>query len=42
MAYAANRADTAKTIRELMGQLTASKRQRTFFGKGLLGARSDG
>lgn len=40
MAYAANRAETAKTISELMGQATASKRQRSFSGKGLLGARS--
>src|SRR5262249_31220306 len=39
-AYAANRAETAKTISELMGQSTASKRQRSFSGKGLLGARS--
>jgi type IV secretion system protein VirD4 len=40
MAYAANRAETAKTISELMGQSTASKRQRSFSGKGLLGAKS--
>jgi type IV secretion system protein VirD4 len=40
MAYAANRAETAKTVSELMGQATASKRQRSFSGKGLLGARS--
>jgi type IV secretion system protein VirD4 len=40
MAYAANRAETAKTISELMGQATASKRQRSFSGKGLLGAKS--
>ena len=40
MAYAANRAETAKTISELMGQSTASKRQRSLSGKGLFGARS--
>jgi type IV secretion system protein VirD4 len=40
MAYAANRAETAKTISDLIGQATASKRQRSFSGKGLLGARS--
>lgn len=40
MAYAANRAETAKTISELMGQSTASKRQRSRSGRGLLGAQS--
>jgi type IV secretion system protein VirD4 len=40
MAYAANRSETAKTISDLMGQATASKRQRSFSGKGVLGARS--
>jgi type IV secretion system protein VirD4 len=40
MAYAANRAETAKTISELMGQTTASKKQRSLSGKGLFGARS--
>jgi type IV secretion system protein VirD4 len=40
MAYAANRAETAKTISELMGQATASKKQRSRSGKGVLGARS--
>jgi hypothetical protein len=40
MAYAANREETAKTISELMGQSTASKRQRSRSGKGFLGAQS--
>jgi len=40
MAYAANRSETAKTISELMGQSTASKRHRSVSGKGLLGSRS--
>ena len=40
MAYAANRSETAKTISDLVGQATASKRQRSLSGKGLLGARS--
>jgi type IV secretion system protein VirD4 len=40
MAYAANRSETAKTISELMGQSTASKRQRSVSGKSLLGPRS--
>jgi type IV secretion system protein VirD4 len=40
MAYAANRAETAKTISELMGQTTASKKQRSLSGKGVFGARS--
>lgn len=42
MAYAANRPETAKTISELIGQATVSKRQRNLSGKGLLGARSVG
>jgi type IV secretion system protein VirD4 len=40
MAYAANRAETAKTISELLGQATASKKQRSLSAKGVLGARS--
>jgi type IV secretion system protein VirD4 len=40
MAYAANRAETAKTISELMGLTTASKKQRSLSGKGVFGARS--
>jgi type IV secretion system protein VirD4 len=40
MAYAANRVETAKTISDLMGQATFSKRQRSVSGRGLLGARN--
>jgi type IV secretion system protein VirD4 len=40
MAYAANRVETAKTISDLMGQATFSKRQRSVSGRGLFGARS--
>ena len=40
MAFAANRAETAKTISELVGQATVNKRQRSLSGKGLLGSRS--
>ncbi len=38
MAYAANRAETAKTISELMGQTTATRKRRTVSGKGAFGA----
>lgn len=37
MAYAANRAETAKTISELMGLTTATKKRRTLSSKGAFG-----
>jgi len=40
MAYGANRSETARTISDLMGQATVTKRQRSFSGVGLFGARS--
>lgn len=40
MAYAANTAETAKTVSDLLGLSTAAKKQRSVSGKGLLGGRS--